>query len=514
VIFIVLQAFSCTKTEVTLTRPQKVFLHHQKKDYPVRIGLTVPNNIVEFSAGSDFKLINPTNDSLIYSGEANEPMVCIFPVSPAVETETDVWRIQIAAFKSQESVDRFIESLAGIPTESAYVFFDGEWFKVRLGNFTTREQALKLKSELPPEFGDSFPVKVPIIPDDIGSIEIVNSDKTFSQFFREPIAVIPSDSDAFVELNERLYRGSLEVGITQYGRNYAVNVVTLDDYLKGVLPAEMNPNWEMEALKAQAVAARTQTITRLESHKNDGFDLCDREHCQVYKGVSVERERTNDAVDETDGEILIYNGRIIEAVYSANCGGHTENARDVWGSDNYDYLTGVRDFATLDRIPHSGNDWEKWIQEPPKAFCKNHDSERRETFRWKVVRTREELEDRINQDVNLGHIRDIIPRQRGRSGRLTHITIVGTEQTIQVTKELKIRQILGNLKSSCFVVFPQRTNGELPESFTFFGAGYGHGVGMCQTGAAGMADLGYSYKEILAHYYRGAQIIDLGGIAK
>ena len=253
------------------------------------------------------------------------------------------------------------------------------------------------------------------------------------------------------------------------------------------------------------------------------FDVCADDHCQRYQGIT--RSTTplvEKAIKETWGEILAYEGSICDARFSKCCGGVTEIFENAWEPVNHPYLQKLVDsdihpvgFALS--LENEGAATE-WILGNPPAFCNSsdkkvlkqvlndYDQETNDFFRWKVVYSQDELSHLINfrSGIDFGTITDLIPISRGTSGRLTKLKIVGTLKTMIVGKELEIRKWLfkSHLYSSAFVVEKQEEEGKV--KFILRGAGWGHGVGLCQIGAAVMGDKGYSYKQILLHYFRGA----------
>jgi stage II sporulation protein D len=301
------------------------------------------------------------------------------------------------------------------------------------------------------------------------------------------------------------YFGKVYVTLDQRGHMAVVNAVPEDRLLAGLLPAEIFPNAPEEALKAQAVAARGELLTKIGTrHHGDPYRLCSRTHCQVYSGAGRETPRTTAAVTATRGEVLFAaDGKdLADTVYSANCGGHTENNENPWPEMSaLPELRGHRDapetgkrdeFATgvnADNIEH-------FIDSPPPAFCGQSRLGAGERFRWTVRKSAAELE-KLLASFRLGRVQSIEVLKRGVSGRALAVRVTGTASSGTIRGELRIRQTFGGLRSSLFVVTVK--NGEA----VFRGAGFGHGVGMCQTGAIGMAEAAKTYQQILRHYYPG-----------
>ncbi len=303
------------------------------------------------------------------------------------------------------------------------------------------------------------------------------------------------------------YAGRVYVTIDRRGRMAVVNAVPENKLLAGLIPAEIFPSAPEDALKAQAVAARGELLSKIGTrHLGDPYRLCSNTHCQVYAGVGHETPRTTAAVEATRGEVLFEAGGddLADPVYSANCGGHTENNENVWAEMRpLPSLRGHRDAAPRAGDPYAGGitnaNIAAFIDKAPAAYCGQARLGAGERFRWAVTRSAAEL-DKLLAKYRLGPVKSIEVLDRGVSGRARAVRVIGTTGTEVIRGELRIRQAFGNLRSSLFVVEMQRG------SAVFRGAGFGHGVGMCQTGAVGMAEAGKGYREILRHYYPGTTL--------
>ncbi len=305
----------------------------------------------------------------------------------------------------------------------------------------------------------------------------------------------------------RRYEGELEVARDGAGMLSLINVVDLQAYVRGVVCGEVSPRYPAEALKAQAVAARSEALFKRGRHSADGFDLCAEEHCQAYLGVCDQPEIAA-AVEATRGQIMTYNGRPINAVYHANCGGHTDSSRDIWGGDDVPYLRGVSDLVSGKDSDYSKDDarLRAYLTGAPAVYCRQPELEDWAHFRWVRTLTRAQIEKSLADMVNVGEVIDLRPLQRGVSGRITRLEVVGKAGSSILAPELVIRLALGKLPSSAFVVDRYCDQGGRAVVFVLWGAGRGHGVGMCQAGAAGMAKSGRTYREILGKYYPDTQI--------
>ncbi len=316
-----------------------------------------------------------------------------------------------------------------------------------------------------------------------GAIEVSNVD---TGFWKEQKA-------------RRTYSGSLDIEVGPEGLDL-VETLDLDDYVKEVLPAEMPALWPVEALKAQAVAVRTDVAGKLgDRHSLEGFDFCGTEHCRAYKGYGGRHSATDEAARATAGQILVRGGRVVSTVFSSNCGGATESNDSVWSGPPDASLRGVSDVPG-GASPHTAGA-AGWLLRPPKAYCSGDEK----YFRWRRSLSADEVTRMLDSRYGTGRVTDIVLGERGASGRLKSIRVTGAKKTVTIGKELAIRQALGGLPSALFVLDMDRGPSG-PRSFTFIGGGRGHGVGLCQHGARGMAAAGIAYTDIIHHYYSGARL--------
>jgi SpoIID/LytB domain protein len=338
------------------------------------------------------------------------------------------------------------------------------------------------------------------------------------------------------ERKERqVFRGAFRLVKREAGLT-VINDVPLEEYITSVISSEMSAGCPLELLKAHAVISRSwlwfsktnplpvarQQSQALDSHEvrrwygreaHADFDVCADDHCQRYQGITKAfASAAAEAVRATAGEFLRYKGAICDARFSKSCGGITERYATAWEDKDIPYLESVYDGPA-----QSGSySPETWIRSNPPAYCNTSDSEllsrvlpkfdqeTRDFYRWQVMYTPEELTELIESrlDVDLGPIRDVQALARGPSGRIHQLKITGKRDYIIIGKELEIRRALSrtHLYSSAFVVDKE------PGRFVLTGAGWGHGVGLCQIGAAVMANEGKTYTEILRHYYRGTSV--------
>jgi len=312
---------------------------------------------------------------------------------------------------------------------------------------------------------------------------------------------------------DRRYLGRVYVAVGADGALAVVNAIPTEKLLAGLVPSEMFAAAPAEALRAQAIAARTELLQKIGTrHLEDPFHLCSTQHCQVYSGTGHEDPRTTAAVEATRGKVLLRPGKrlaLIDARYSADCGGHGESNENIWGGEPDAVLRGRRDApagaspwsdgvseSELDRFLASGKDG---------SYCAatRHSRGR---HRWETRLAAADVDRLVVQALpGIGRVRDIEPLERGASGRIGKIRVRGASGSGVVVGDLAIRRLFGGLKSSLFTVTPVGpASGR--EAFLFRGAGFGHGVGMCQLGAIGMAEQRKKFAEILDHYYPGSRV--------
>ncbi len=312
---------------------------------------------------------------------------------------------------------------------------------------------------------------------------------------------------SWASVDDKEYRGKLEILHSASHNLVPINVVSLDEYVQGIIAAEMPAGFPQEALKAQAVLARTYALKHRHKHKYYGYDLCDAQNCQVYGGVAAETEAGNAAVEGTLGQTLQYHNKPIESVFSANCGGATQSAIDA-GWNETPYLQTVSDYQSFDFTALQPYHFKALLQYPSAAYSKYDKHVSMAAFRWARVVSEKELREVIkNQKKDIGQITALIAQKRSRAGYVTQLLVKGTKGSVTLHKENVIRNnlSLGMLRSSYFIVQPNYENRQL-KYFVFYGGGWGHGVGFCQTGAAGRAEAGQDYKTILNHYFPLAQL--------
>lgn len=347
------------------------------------------------------------------------------------------------------------------------------------------------------------------------------------------------------------FQGHLKL-IVENNMITAVNIVSIEDYLMSVISSEMSANSSEELLKTHAVISRSWLLAQIEKNKtieskykrtssekgnevirwwdredHANFDICADDHCQRYQGITKQSTAlVSEVIKKTMGQVMMYDGNICDTRFSKCCGGFMETFENVWESTPQPYLVGKADSKNISfEKPNLTNEEEAvaWIKSTPAAFCNtkdtavlkqvlnDYDQETSDFYRWTVSYSQEELSELIykRSGIDYGNILEIVPIERGTSGRIIRLKIVGTEQVMTIGKELEIRRTLSvsHLYSSAFVVESSDEDDEgIPGMFTLYGAGWGHGVGLCQIGAAMMASKRFDYIKILEHYYPGARI--------
>lgn len=350
---------------------------------------------------------------------------------------------------------------------------------------------------------------------------------------------------------DQTFRGNLKF-LLRGGQVTAINILPVEEYLVSVISSEMSATSSGELLKAHAVISRSWLLAQIdktlrlsgtgekyrtsfvtegeitrwydrEDHRD--FDVCADDHCQRYQGITrASTKAVEDAVRNTDGEVLMHNDFICDARYSKCCGGATELFENAWEPVHHPYLGKVIDAGNSAHITNIDLTDEtnavEWIKGNPEAFCNtsdrvilsqvlnNYDQETNDFFRWKVTYSQDELSTLVRErtGIDFRTVTAVEPLTRGTSGRITRLRITGDLRSMVIGKELEIRKALSksHLYSSAF--FVEKTEDQGVTHFVLHGAGWGHGVGLCQIGAAVMGASGYTYRQILFHYFTGSEI--------
>lgn len=377
------------------------------------------------------------------------------------------------------------------------------------------------------------------------------------KIIRSPVIRCSAGRDAFFHVSdvaigidfhwerkeEQAFLGNLIFRLRSDGTMALINEVNVEDYLASVVSSEMNSAAPKEFLKAHAIISRSWLLATLEKkgrkghhhqtpaamgknevvrwydrEDHDMYDVCADDHCQRYQGITkMMSGQAGEAVRQTRGIVIAFGDTICDARYSKSCGGLTENFATAWQDTCVPYLTSISDSPIPHRPIKSEDEAQLWIESHPIAYCNTADAhilegilptmdlETNDFFRWSVGYARQELEGILKEKsgFDMGTLQALIPLKRGPSGRISRLAVVGSKRRIVVGRELEIRRWLSpsHLYSSAFVVKTNRDSQGKIRGFVFQGAGWGHGVGLCQIGAAVMATKGFAAEEILLHYF-------------
>ncbi|MBF8982137.1 SpoIID/LytB domain-containing protein [Lutibacter sp. B2] len=428
-------------------------------------------------------------------------------------------------FNTKDEANVFLENIPKLKS-NPYVVYENGW-SVWVGLY---ESVFEAESEINSMKSILSTYELKIIYKDDKRIQVVDETGKVSFIYNtkdkvyEYKGISRNDNDGIISVDGKKYRGKIIAKRFTDSDLTIINKLKLQEYLYGVLPREISGNWPIEAQKAQAVAARNYAMVSIGNHDEHGFDLCGTTHCQVYGGYDSENPRSIQAVDETNGKVLTCNGKIVTTFYHSNSGGYTENAENVWSSP-LDYIKGVED---------------------PYSIGAPND-------RWEKVYSRQEIEGILaSKELYVGSLENLIIKERSQSGRVLKMEIVGTSGS-EILEKNKIRSIFGynNIKSTLFDInggndtmqnilgdidqpytknniangyvindeevkkinntekqyiydgtnYTNTNVGNSSSNYTFVGKGWGHGLGMSQWGAKKMAEEGFTYEEILKHYY-------------
>ncbi|WP_010094243.1 SpoIID/LytB domain-containing protein [Ornithinibacillus scapharcae] len=482
----------------------------------IRIGVVPTAESVRLGSADDFTITNKETGEVLFSGEAGEVVVELSSTA-AIETN---YRLQTSWTTSVPYMQDWLNRAESAGYETYVEDYNGGW-RLLIGKFP---------QDAP--WGEREAFRQQMIAEGFASsdsywrvITVSSEDAEIRLIADDYEAIIPnavqiSSASGVIKINGSQYRGIGEVGFNSTGTLAGINELPLEEYLYGVVPRELPPvpYGELEAQKSQSVAARTYAISGLGKRSDDGYDLLPTTSDQVYGGYDAEHPISTQAVQETEGVVATYNGKLIDAVYHSTSGGFTANNEDVWNSDPIPYLRGVPD-SQLGK----GKD-----NVPSLEVFKNHANpkslraQRKGDFeadwskyhRWYFEWTKEEISDVLSEyySTDVGEVYEINVLERANSGRALEIEFVTENGTFYEYKD-RIRWALkyinadggqSVLLSTLFYLEPvvDKKTKQL-SGFKAYGGGWGHGVGLAQTGAMGMAVKGHTYDEILKHYYQG-----------
>lgn len=440
----------------------------------IRVGLTELPSQIEIMADKGLKIVNKQNGSFQKSRLASKVKI------EMKSKGREVYYVQLGAFIKKENAESRISELSHLYRFPLKIFQTSQFFQIRIGPFENYSDAMELlRYSIKNGIRDAWLVTDVSFDGQNDSILVDEEELKFDNEI--DLFLIPSHQFDYLKINGNSYKGIIEVKNSGRGMTI-INILNIEDYLKGVVPLEMNPEQfkEIEALKAQAVAARTFALRRLFYHEEKDYDICSTVKCQVYKGASFEHPLSNRAVEETKGEILVWNNEPINALYTASCGGYSEDVENVFGGEPVPYLKGT--------------------------FCFHKNENMASPLEWSEVKTKEEILKILKRQFSIEDIIDIYPVRRGISGRIIELRVL-TSKDYYDLRGFLIKESFGLRDIPQEILKINNQNNEV-ESFIFKGRGKGHGVGLCQEGAYSLAKMKKNYKEILLHYYKNVDIVN------
>ncbi|MGQ9618864.1 MAG: SpoIID/LytB domain-containing protein [Candidatus Aminicenantia bacterium] len=470
IIFILSQCQPLRKPELYEIKPDI-----KLKAPVIRVGLIDLPREVEISSEDGLRIIKKDKDSVPLKRE-----VRVVRIEMGDSKGKEVFYVQIGAFVKRENAQNFVNQWKPYLPFQPNIYQSSQFHQIRMGPFLNKASALEvLNYSIRRGLKDAWVVSENLPPENEDDSISIDGEKIKGEEDMDLFLLPGSHSDT-IKINESPYRGIIEIKKGGSGLSI-INIINVDDYLKGVVPIEMNPEQfnELEALKAQAVSARTFAIKRLISPQERNYDICSTQKCQVYRGSSFEHPISNKAVEETEGEILVWKGEPIDALYTGSCGGYTEDVENVFGGDPVPYLKGTYCFHENDKVSSS-----EWVEE----------------------KTKKEVERILKRQFSIEDIIDIYPIRRGVSGRIVEIRILSTKSQLDL-RGFIIKELFG-LKDLPFEILRELDSKNEIDKFFFKGKGRGHGIGLCQEGAYLMAKSKKSYTEILLHYYRDVGIVN------
>ncbi|WP_194840798.1 SpoIID/LytB domain-containing protein [Filobacillus milosensis] len=483
----------------------------------IRIGVVPTAEQLTIGSEGEFTVKNKETGEVLFTG-ADDSVLVELNSTGTIKTN---FRLQVAWTTSEPYVNDWLTKAEaeGYPT---YVEeYNGGW-RLFIGEFApdaSWSTRVNFKNEVVEKglaASDAF-WKVITINEGKSAVKLTYNNESVT--VENPV-VLKSDSN-IVSINEKRYRGLAEVGFNSAGTLAGINELPIEEYLKGVVPRELPPvpYDELEAQKSQAVAARTYTFANLGKRSSDGYDLLPTTYDQVYGGYDAEHPVSTQAVEETRGVVATHEGDLITAVYHSTSGGFTANNEDVWNSDAEDYLRGVPDSQRGKALEHVPNlsVFKNSANPTSLRAAKNGDFEsdwskyHRWNFEWSSEEISQVLSGYYNTDV--GEVYEINVLERSDSGRVMEIEYVTENGTFYEYKD-RVRWSLpyidasggeSILLSTLFYIEPVE-NKDGSVGFKAYGGGWGHGVGLSQTGAVGMAEKGSTFDDILKHYYQGIEL--------
>lgn len=396
--------------------------------------------------------------------------------------------------------------------------YDNRQYYISIATFTNKEDADLLTSEI----FEKHKIRTFLLPvlkkHPSGKIRIEAKDRNISLNVKDIVWIKEGKDGLFLtdETKKTIYgyyKGDFYFTFEPNGRLAAINRIDLEELLRGVVPSEIYSSAPIEAIKAQSIAARTEILSAIgHRHPATPYLLCATQHCQVYNGLNNYTMSTDKAIKETYGQVMLFENRFVKAVYSSNCGGYTENNNIVWNEHIEPYLTSSpdadeeSDFYKKYKDGINEENIEEFLYTADESYCSKSSFNNKKAYRWKTEISYKEILNLIQKRFDIKEINDIVIEARGKSGRIRGIFIISGDKKYYIDTEYNIRQLFGGLKSGLMMIEKKLNPEGKIVSLIFTGGGWGHGVGMCQTGAIGMAEKGKTFKEILLHYYKNVKI--------
>lgn len=397
--------------------------------------------------------------------------------------------------------------------------FDNRLMLLVVGGSSSQEEAQALVEQLESDFGVISELHTELVQHPTGELQLTSEDLEITINHRDLLWIATSEDTNFEVFADgfgdesRHYVGSLIFTLDRNGQLVLVNEIPIERLLEGILPAEIYASAPMDALSAQAVAARSELLAALGTrYLADPYMTCATQRCQVYAGTQSEHTRTTEAVENTRGWVLMDDGQIARTPYSASSGGYSGDYQSTWGHQSIGYLTGQFNGEDVPPEFAAGLDESnirEFLTSEVDTFDNIEDFGGTRTHRWTADFDVAELTSAVNERYDVGTVEEIEALERDNSGRVVQLFISGSDGDVVVERELPIRRALGGLRSALFVIdYEWDEDGSLV-AVHLIGGGFGHGVGLCQTGAIGAAQRGFDFTEILSHYYPDTDLTQL-----
>lgn len=491
----------------------------EEQEPVIRIGVVPTAETLELGAEGVFDVVNKETEEVLFEGIEGTVQV---ELGGAAAVKTN-YRLQVASTTSESYKADWLAraEAAGYPT---YVEEFGDFDRLLIGEFPadagfTERSAFKNEIVAAGLGGSDAYWRVITIGEGQESLDVTAGGETKTVL--DAVQVVAASE--LVLINGKPYRGIAEAGFNNTGTLAGINELMMEEYLYGVVPHELPPNpyGELEAQKSQAIAARTYAMSNMGKRSSDGYDLLPTTSDQVYGGYAAEHPISTKAIDGTKGIVATYDGKLITAVYHSTSGGATANNEDVWNSGATDYLRGThvaQKGNSLKYVPaldvYKNSDEGESLRKVKKG---DFEADWSRYYRWNFEWTADEMSEILSLYYNteVGEVYEINVLERSNSGRVAEIEFVTENGTFYEYKDRirwALQYINGNgdpavLLSTLFIIEPVIDN-ETSEvvGFKTSGGGWGHGVGMSQVGAVGMAEAGYTYDVILKHFYKGIEL--------